>query len=54
MDTKNTWGNQDPDEEDYEIEDIENIDAEIEAYERHLEKRCSIFDCFYCALSGGI
>ena len=54
MDIKNTWGNQDPDEEDYEIEDIEDIDAEIEAFERHLEHRCDMFTCFYCGTGGGI
>jgi len=33
--------------------DINDIDGELEAYERHLEHRCDGFTCFYCMLPGG-
>jgi len=52
MDTKHGWGFQDPNEEDYEIEEIENIDHEIEAFQRHLNNQCDPLFCSYCPVEG--
>jgi len=33
---------------------VNDIDSELEDWEKHLEHRCDMFTCFYCGTGGGI
>ena len=37
-------------EDDFEPEHVEDIDGDLEAYERHLEHRCDCLFCEFCLL----